>query len=281
LRPGESFLPVLDALGDSRIDVVTAHHESSAGFMALADGRLTGRPGICLVSRGPGATNAAIAVHTADQDGVPMILLVGQVARKNLRRGSFQEIDYASMFGSMTRFVVEVSDPGRLPEAMTRAWHAAVDGTPGPVVVSMPEDMLEEMVEPVDVRPYRRTRTHPDPEAVDDAAALLADAARPVIIAGGALASEAGRAALLRLAEKWSLPVVLSFRRLDLFPNDHPLYAGDLGVFNTPEQMQALEESDAILAVGTRLGDLTTHGYTFPEFPGRGRGWSMSMTIPR
>ncbi len=265
--PGESYLPVLDAFIDSSIELITCYHESSAGFMAVADGRVTGTPGICLVSRGPGATNAAIALHTAEQDGVPLIMFVGQVARKNLRRESFQEIDYSKMYGGFCKWVIEVTDAERLPEAMARAVHVATDATPGPVVVVLPEDMLEEQIKEPVVRVMPPTATAPDPAAVSAARAILAEARRPLIIAGGQLASTEGRAALRALAEAWSVPVVVSFRRHDLFSNTHPLYAGDLGVSNTPAQMAAFAESDAILAIGTRLGDLTTHGYSFPAMP--------------
>ncbi len=265
--PGESYLPVLDAFLDSRIDLVTCYHESSAGFMAVADGRFTGRPGICLVSRGPGATNAAIALHTAEQDAVPMILFVGQVPVSHLRRESFQEIDYSRMYGGFCKWVVEVSDPQRLPEALARAMHVATDATPGPVVVVLPEDMLEQDIAAPDARPDTRTRTAADPGAVQDAAALLSRAVRPLILAGGALGTDRGRAALLRVAEALDAPVMVTFRRHDLFPNTHRLFGGEIGLFNTAPQMDAVARADAVLAVGTRLGDLQTRGYTFPASP--------------
>ena len=172
--PGESYLPVLDAFVDSTIDLITCFHESAAGFMAVADGRVSGIPGICLVSRGPGATNAAIALHTAEQDAAPMILFIGQVPRNHLRRESFQEIDYGRMYGGICKWVVEITDPARLPEAVARAMHVATDATPGPVVVVLPEDILEEEIAPQRIKPHYATMTAPDPDAVTATLTLLA-----------------------------------------------------------------------------------------------------------
>ena len=265
--PGESFLPVLDALLDSPIDTVTCRHESSAGFMAAADARLTGRPGICLVSRGPGATNASIAIHTAQQDALPLIVFIGQVARKNLRRDGFQEIDYGKMFGDVAKMVAEVTDPDRMAEVLARAFDTAIGGTPGPVIVSLPEDILAVPVEAPPPRPAKRALTAPNRAGIDEVLALLRKSERPLIIAGRGLAAGRGRELLLETAERLSVPVLVSFRRHDLFPNDHRLYAGDLGVGNSKKQLASFEEADLILAVGTRLGDLTTKGYTFPRSP--------------
>lgn len=265
--PGESFLPVLDALYDSAIELVTCCHESSAGFMALADGRLTGVPGVCLVSRGPGATNASIAVHTAQQDGVPMILFIGQVPRRNLRRGAFQEIDYAAMFGGIAKWVVEIRDPEQLPAALARALHVAINGVPGPVVVSLPEDVLDEPIPEATPRPVERARTAPEPAAAAQVGQWLKAARRPLIIAGGELGSGRGRETLMEIATAHGIPVAVSFRRHDLFDNEHPLFAGELGIFNTKPQIEALRSADLIIAAGTRLNDLTTHGFTFPGSP--------------
>jgi acetolactate synthase-1/2/3 large subunit len=265
--PGESFLPVLDALRDSGIDTVTARHESSAGFMAVADARLTGRPGVCMVSRGPGATNASIAVHTAQQDGLPMILFVGQVARRQLRRDGFQEIDYSKMFGDIAKYVGEIADPEQTIPVMARALNAAVSPTPGPVVIALPEDLLDKEVEAPAARSFSRAVTAPSDDAVTQTIRLLGQAERPLIIAGGELAAGEGRALLKEVAERFSVPVAVSFRRHELFANDHPLYAGDLGIYNSKPQMAAFHDADLILALGTRLGDLTTKGYTFPASP--------------
>ncbi|MGE5200655.1 MAG: thiamine pyrophosphate-dependent enzyme [Acidobacteriota bacterium] len=265
--PGESFLPVLDALLDSPIDTVTCRHESSAGFMAVADARLTGRPGICLVSRGPGATNASIAIHTAQQDALPLIVFIGQVARKNLRRDGFQEIDYGKMFGDVAKMVAEITDPGRMAEVLARAFDTAIGGTPGPVVISLPEDILAVPVEAPSPKAASRALTAPNRTGIGEVLALLRDSERPLIIAGRGLAAGRGRELLLETALRFSIPVLASFRRHDLFPNDHRLYAGDLGVGNSRKQLATFEEADLILAVGTRLGDLTTKGYTFPRSP--------------
>jgi acetolactate synthase-1/2/3 large subunit len=273
--PGESYLPVLDAFLDSGIDLITCFHESAAGFMAVADGRFTGRPGICLVSRGPGATNAAIALHTAEQEGVPMILFVGQVPRGHLRRGAFQEIDYARMFGGVCKWVAEVNDPARLPEILARAMHTATDPTPGPVVVVLPEDLLDEPIAAPTSRPPVRTLMAPAPDGVRQTAEMLAGAKRPLILAGGALAgpldgsgdADRGRNALRRVAEALDVPVAVTFRRHDLFPNRHRLFAGEIGLFSPVEQLEAFAAADVVLAIGTRLGDLQTHGYTFPRSP--------------
>ena len=265
--PGESYLPIFDALLDSKIDCVVCHHESSAGFMAVMDSRITGRVGAAFVSRGPGATNASIAVHTAQQDAVPFILFVGQVERKNLRRGAFQEIDYGKMFGDIAKWVAEVRDPELLAEVMAKAIHVASTDTKGPVVIVLPEDVLYEPVSPGPLRRFAPIQTAPSQDALDATIALLREARRPLIIAGGELEHGDGRQALLAAAEAWSVPVSVSFRRHDLFPNEHPLFAGDLGIQNSDAQMAAMQEADLILAIGTRLGDLTTHGYTFPQAP--------------
>jgi acetolactate synthase I/II/III large subunit len=265
--PGESYLPIFDALYDSDIDVVVAHLEGSAGFMALADTKLTGRIGACFVSRGPGATNASIAVHTAEQDAVPFLLFIGQVEVKNLRRGSFQEIDYGKMFGDVAKWVAEVSDPERLAEVMARAIQTALSGTPGPVVIVLPEDMLAQEIALPAIKTSRRPYTAPSREAVSEALNLLQGAPRPLVIAGGELGTEEGRRALAAFAKAFELPVTVSFRRHDLFDNTDRHFAGELGVQNSDEQIAALKEADLIVAVGTRLGDLTTHGYTFPETP--------------
>ncbi|MCK8786831.1 thiamine pyrophosphate-binding protein [Roseomonas sp. NAR14] len=264
--PGESFIALLDALhAHPTIDLVTCRQEGGAGFMALADARLTGRPGVVMVSRGPGACNAAIAVHTAEQDALPLILLVGQVERRDLRRRAFQEIDYARMFEGVAKWVGEATDPDQVPELIARAWAMALGGVPGPVVLALPEDVLAApcrapAVPPTVARPAR-------PAAGDLAAlaALLRAAERPILLAGHGFERAGGRAALLGLAERWRLPVAVSFRRQDLFPNDHPLYAGDMGLANPRAQREAFDEADLVLALGTRLTDVTTQGWRWPR----------------
>ena len=266
---GESFLAILESLRDEkRIDLVTCHHEGSAGFMGVADARLTGKLAVCMVSRGPGATNAAIALHTAKDDAVPLCLFVGQVAKKYLRRDGFQEIEYSKMFGDVAKAIVEITDPERLAEQVTRAIHSAYSGTPGPVVVVVPEDMLTEEVRDVVIPPaFRRPESAPDLRTLDEIAKLLSRAERPLLICGGEIAAKGGREALLACAEAWQIPVTVSFRRHDLFPNSHRLFAGDLGLQTSEAQFEAYQKSDLIIAIGTRLGDLSTRGYTFPDCP--------------
>jgi len=268
LVPGESYLGLLDALYDvPGIDVVTCRHEAGAGFMAVADARLTRRPAMALVSRGPGASNAAIAVHTAREDAVPFILIVGQVPRRDLRREAFQEIDYQKMYGSIAKWVAEPIEPDQLAEVAFKAVRVATSGTPGPVVIAVPEDIQEK-----DVAAAEWTAASP-PAAVPDSATLAAlrdrleQAHSPLIIAGGQFDRPGGREALLRFAEAWSIPVAVSFRRHDIFPNRHPLYVGDLGLANPQQQIDAFRDSDLLLALGTRMGDITTQGYAFPDLP--------------
>ncbi|SSW67838.1 thiamine pyrophosphate-dependent enzyme [Achromobacter agilis] len=268
LVPGESYLGVLDALHDfPDIDVVTCRHEGGAGFMACADGRLTGRPGVAMVSRGPGAANASIGVHAAQQDGVPMILLIGQVPRKDLRKEAFQEIDYQRMFGSIAKWVHEVAASEDLAWAALKALRVATSGTPGPVVLVVPEDVQQAAVPRRDWVAEPASPTQPAPATLARVQALLAAARRPLVIAGGAFNAPGGRDALRRFAERHGVPVAVSFRQHDLFPNTHALYAGDLDLATQASQVAAFDSSDLILALGTRLGDITSQGYTFPGYP--------------
>ncbi|MBB1593279.1 thiamine pyrophosphate-dependent enzyme [Achromobacter sp. UMC46] len=266
--PGESYLGVLDALHDfPEIDVVTCRHESGAAFMAGADARLTGRPGVAMVSRGPGATNASIGVHAAQQDGVPMILLIGQVPKRDVRKEAFQEIDYQKMFGSMAKWIVEVSTPEELAAAAFKAIRVAVSGTPGPVVMVVPEDVQQADAPQPGWVAAPDSPAQPAPGTLERLHGLLAQARRPLIIAGGAFNRPDGREALRRLAERHTVPVAVSFRQHDLFPNTHALYAGDLDLATPAAQIAAFDSSDLILALGTRLGDITTQGYAFPAHP--------------
>jgi len=268
LVPGESYLGIMDALCDfPGIDVVTCRHESGAGFMAVADARLSGRPGIALVSRGPGATNASIAVHTAQQDAIPMILIVGQVPRADLRREAFQEIDYRRMFGTIAKWVFEATDPGQLAEAAFKAMRIATSGTPGPVVLVIPEDLQQQVVAQPRWTARARAATRPDAPTVRELLRRIEAAERPLIVAGGAFEAPGGREALAALAEAWQIPVALSFRRHDLFSNQHPLFVGELGLANSQAQIDAFRESDLLLALGTRFGDVTSQGYRFPDLP--------------
>ncbi len=266
--PGESYLALLDALHDAPdIHLVTCRHEGGAGFMAVADAKITGKPGLCAVSRGPGASNAAIAIHTAEQDAVPLVVLVGQVARSERGRGAFQEVDYAKTFADMAKGVWEVNEAERLPEVIARAFHVAQSDTPGAVVVSLPEDMLGDAATAKPVPPLPVAKAAPAAGDIDAVMAHLADAERPLLIAGGRVGDDAGRAALLRAAEAHDLPVVPSFKRQDIFANDHPNFGGYLGFKIPRPQVEALAEADLILAVGTRLTDVTTQNYRLPRAP--------------
>jgi acetolactate synthase-1/2/3 large subunit len=268
--PGESYLAALDALHDSNaIQTVVCRHEGGAGFMGVGDAKLTGRPGVAFVSRGPGATNAAIAVHVAEQDAVPLVLFVGQVPRAEIGRRSFQEVDYAKTFSDMAKGVYTIHEAGRIPEIVARAFAEAQAPTPGPVVVVLPEDMLEDTAEAPVVEPLRVPQAGPASVSdIEDIAAMIARAERPLLIAGGlGLGMARGRKALLAAVEAHSLPVVLTFKRQDYFPNAHPNYAGHLGFKLPKATADRYQEADLILAVGTRLGELSTQGYTLPASP--------------
>ncbi len=268
--PGESYLAVLDALHDSNaIQTIVCRHESGAGFMAVGDAKVTAKPGVAFVSRGPGATNASIAVHVAEQDAVPLVLFVGQVPRGEIGRRSFQEVDYAKTFADMAKAVHVIHDAARIPEIVARAFVEAQAPTPGPVVVVLPEDMLEDVTEAGVIEPLTVPRAGPASAAdIDEIAALIDQAQRPLLLAGGiGLGTPRGRKALLAASEAQTLPVALTFKRQDYFPNSHPNYAGHLG-FKIPKAAVARYlESDLILAVGTRLGEATTQGYTLPASP--------------
>lgn len=268
LVPGESYLGVLDALNDfPEIDVVTCRHEAGAGFMACADGRLTRRPAVVLVSRGPGASNASIALHTAQQDAIPLILVVGQVPKKDLRREAFQEIDYQQMFGRIAKWVVEATEPTQLGEIAFKAIRVATSDTAGPVVIVIPEDIQQQPVPQHCWTAQPNAPTTASAAILDRLKAMIVRSERPLIIAGGAFDTPGGRESLLVFAETWQLPVAVSFRRHDLFPNQHPLYVGDLGLANPEIQIKAFQSSDLIIALGTRLDDITSQGYTFPCHP--------------
>ncbi|MEA2663982.1 MAG: acetolactate synthase large subunit, partial [Candidatus Eremiobacteraeota bacterium] len=266
--PGESFLAVLDALYDApSIGVVTCRHEAGAANMAEADGKLTGRPGICFVTRGPGATHASTGVHTAMQDSTPLILFVGQVARGMRGREAFQEVDYAQMFGGMAKWAAEIADARRIPEYVARAFHVALSGRPGPVVLALPEDVLRGRADVAELAPATASGAHPGADDMAQLRALLARAERPLAILGGSGWDEAARAAFARFAERSGLPVACGFRRQTLFDNRHELYAGDVGIGVNPALARRVREADLLLALGTRLSEATTSGYTLVEAP--------------
>ena len=267
--PGESYLTVLDALRDvqDKIRVIVGRHESSVANMAEAYGKVTGRPGICMVTRGPGASQAAIGMYTATQDCTPLIMFVGQVNRDKLGREASQEMDYKAFFSSTAKWVTEIIDPARAPEQISRAFHVAVNGRPGPVVVSIPEDMQNEVCTATRPAPYKLAGAAPTPQALDDMKAMLDDAEQPVLILGGSGWSQESVADIRRFAETFKLPVVSGFRRQDLFDNEHPNYAGNLGLGTDSAVLQLVRDADLILAVGERLGDMTTQGYKLINAP--------------
>lgn len=265
--PGESYLAVLDALHDAAIEVVVCRNEGGAAMMAEAAGKLTGRPGIAFVTRGPGATNASHGIHIAAQDSTPMILFIGQVERGMREREAFQEIDYKAFFGGMAKWVVEIDSAARIPELVGRAFRVAMQGRPGPVVVALPEDMLVETAAVADLPRIEPAETSPGPAELKTLARLLAEAERPFLILGGTRWSETGTAAMVRFAERFALPVGTTFRRSDLFPQDHPNYAGDVGIGPNPKLAARIREADLILLVGSRLSEISTGGYTLIDVP--------------
>ncbi|MBO6639642.1 MAG: thiamine pyrophosphate-binding protein [Roseitalea sp.] len=266
--PGESYLPVLDALHDvPQIRLTIARQEGGAAMMADAHAKLTGRPGICLVTRGPGAANAYAGVHVAAQDSTPMILLMGQVARGDTGREAFQEVDVKAMFGDQVKWAAEVNQTKRLPEYLARAFSVAQSGRPGPVVLALPEDILSGTADVAAAPASRAVSAHPDPGAVKRFGDLLGAAERPLVIAGGPGWDAELVDRFVAFAERWALPVCCAFRAQDRFPNTHANYAGDAGLGINPALADAIRDSDLAVALGARLGDCTTSGYTLFDVP--------------
>ncbi len=271
--PGESYLAVLDGFHAraDRIRFVTNRQEGGAAFMAEAQGKLTGRPGVCFVTRGPGATNASIGLHTAFQDSTPMVLFVGDVASDARDREAFQEVDYLSFFGpstkGMAKRVERIDDARRIPEYVARAFATALNGRPGPVVLVLPEDMLTQTVDAEPLLRVEPVRAWSDPGALRELRTLLLASERPLVIAGGGGWTPQSAAALQRFAENWQLPVTNAFRFQDTFDNHHALYAGDVGLGINPALAARVRESDLLIAIGPRLGESTTGGYTLIEAP--------------
>ncbi len=262
--PGESYLPVLDALHDvsDKIQLIACRMEAGAANMAEAHGKLTGRPGVCMVTRGPGATHASVGVHTARQDSTPMLLFIGQVATGDKGRDAFQEVDYSAFFGPLAKWAVELDDASRTHEIVDRAFATALQGRMGPVAIALPEDMLAAEVE-IDVAPVRApARGGLDPMALAEIATLLGRSRKPVLILGGSGWDEAALGNIRAFAESADLPVVASFRRKDLFDNDHPNFVGDLGLGPNPKLLARIKEADLLVTVGARLGENPTQGYT-------------------
>jgi acetolactate synthase-1/2/3 large subunit len=266
--PGESFVSALDALYDKDSPrFILCRHESAAAHAAEAYGKATGRPGLCFVTRGPGASHAAVGVHTARQDDTPMILLVGQIVRRNMGREGWQEIDVAQMFGGMAKFALQIDDAARIPEIVRRAYVTAVSGRPGPVVLAIPEDVFDDEADVEDLPPYERARSYPAPADLERLRGILAEAQRPLILVGGSGWDASAHADLQAFAERNSLPVATAFRRQALFNNEHPLYAGTAGIGIDPALAKRIREADVILAIGTRLDEVTTSSYTIVEAP--------------
>ncbi len=262
--PGESYLAVLDALADvaDRIQVIACRHEAGAANMAEAYGKLTGRPGVCMVTRGPGATHASIGVHTAEQDSTPMILFVGQIALTDRGRGAFQEVDYRQVFGGLAKWATELESADRTVEVVERAFATALQGRMGPVVIALPEDILDQPGGPAPSRPVTPARAALDPAFVAALGSRLVKAERPLLVLGGSGWTDEAAAAIGDWAERLGLPVSLSFRRKDILSNDRPNYAGDLGLGCNPKLIARARAADLVIAVGARLGENPTQGYT-------------------
>jgi acetolactate synthase-1/2/3 large subunit len=265
--PGESYLAALDAMHDASIKVTVCRQEGGAAMMAEAYGKLTGRPGICFVTRGPGATNASPGIHIADQDSTPLILFVGQIARWMREREAFQEVDYRALFGSMTKWVTDVEDAARLPELVSRAFHVATSGRPGPVVMALPEDMLKDEVSVENAPPYEMIETHPSLAQMAELQKLLWSARGPIAILGGSRWSAEAVQRFTHFAERLSLPVATSFRRQMLFPSEHAAYVGDLGIGPNPKLVERIKASDLILLIGGRLSEMPSQSYTLFDIP--------------
>jgi len=263
--PGESFLAALDGLYESGIQNIVCRHEGGAAMMAEAMGKMTGRPGIAFVTRGPGATNASSGIHIAMQDSTPMILFVGQIARGHRDREAFQEVDYRAMFGPLAKWVAEVEDTQRLPEYIARAFSLATSGRPGPVVLALPEDMLSGAAQVADPRPSPRVVAPSLARAAREIGDRLAAAERPLVIVGGPHWSAEAANDLAEFASGWNLPVVLGFRRQDYIDNRHSNYIGDLNVGINPRLAKRVKDADLLLVLGSRLGDIETQGYTLVD----------------
>ncbi len=269
--PGESYLAVLDALHDSPIEMVVCRHEGGAAMAAEAQAKLTGRPGVCLVTRGPGATNAASGIHVAQQDETPLIVLIGQIERGMRGRDAFQEVDYGRLFGGMAKWVAEIDSADRVPEMISRAFHTAMAGRPGPVVLALPEDTLTEVADVLAAPRAEPVDSAPTPAQVAAFAALLAKAERPLLVVGGSRWTEESAASLRGFAERLALPVAVTFRRQMLFDHNHPLYAGDIGLGINPKLSALVADSDLLILLGDRFSEVPSQSYTLLGVPDPGK----------
>ena len=265
--PGESYLAVLDGLHDADINVTVCRQEGGAAIMADAHGKLTGEPGICMVTRGPGASNALAGVHIAMQDSTPLILFVGQIERGMREREAFQEMDYRAVFGSQAKWVTEIDQVERIPELVSRAFHVATSGRPGPVVIALPEDMLVESAAVADAPRYDVVETAPTREQMAELEIMLAAAKSPIAILGGSRWDEKAVAGFAAFAQRFNLPVSVSFRRQMLFPASHPCYAGDIGIGPNPALLERMAQADLVLLVGGRMSEMPSQSYTLFDIP--------------
>ena len=265
--PGESYLAALDAMNDAAIEVTVCRQEAGAAMMALTEGRLTRRPGVCFVTRGPGATNAAHGVHIAEHDSAPMILFIGQVERTMLGRGAFQEMDYRAFFGSVAKWATQVESAAQIPEVIQRAFHIAMQGRPGPVVIALPEDMLLERAEVADAPRVTPTPIWPGLTQMAELQKMLWSAERPIAILGGAGWTERASAAFAQFAERFEIPVVCSFRRASAFDGEHNNYAGEIGLSPNPKLRARIERADVVMLVGGRMSEAAAQGYALFDIP--------------
>lgn len=267
--PGESYLAALDALHDAKndIELIVCRQEGGATYMAEAYGKLTGKPGIAFVTRGPGATNASVGIHTAFQDSTPLILFIGQVASDQVEREAFQEVDYRRMFGQMAKWVVQIDDVTRIPELISQAFHRAVNGRPGPVVVALPEDMLTALASINDVPAHKKLEISAGQEQLQELRGLLEQAERPVVILGGSGWNKQSVEDIATFCQINNLPVATSFRCQDLYNNSLANYAGELGTSASPKLIQSIKDSDLLVVIGARIGEMTSAGYTMVNIP--------------
>ncbi len=266
--PGESYLAALDALHDSmQIRTITCRQEGGAAMMAEAYGKVRGKPGVCFVTRAPGATNASSGLHIAQQDSTPMILFIGQVGRDMVDREAFQEVDYRRMFGQLSKWVAQIDDIARIPEYVSRAYHIALSGRPGPVVLALPEDMLSATIDISDARPASAVEAKATDQDIEAALTILEQVSRPLVVAGGGGWTREASGRLAEFAVRLNLPICAAFRRQDCLDNRHPNYVGDAGIGINPKLANRIRESDLILCLGARLGEMTTSGYTLLDIP--------------
>jgi acetolactate synthase I/II/III large subunit len=269
--PGESYLAVLDALHDCEVRITVCRQEAGASMAAEAIGKLTGKPGICMVTRGPGATNAAHGIHIAMQDSTPLIMFVGQIEKGMRERDAFQELDYRAAFGGIAKWTTEIDDPARIPEILSRAFHIATSGRPGPVVIALPEDMLVETADVPDAPAFRQVETYPGLTSMAELQKRLWAAERPIVLVGGSRWSEGAVQRLVRFAERFDLPVAATFRRQSLFPANHPNFGGDGGLGISPSLARSIRDADLVLCIGDQLSEASTQSYTLFDIPGDGK----------